>query len=53
MRSVGSALFPWDNCGQPLFDRIVEALLTEAPQAIVACSRPWTGAEAMVGSIWT
>jgi hypothetical protein len=29
MRRTAVELFPWDSCGQPLFDRIVEALLTE------------------------
>ncbi|MFE5339697.1 hypothetical protein ACFQ80_05730 [Isoptericola sp. NPDC056578] len=29
MRRAGDDLFPWKTCGQPLFDRIVNALLTE------------------------
>lgn len=29
MHKAGVELFPWDSCGQPLFDRVVEALLTE------------------------
>jgi hypothetical protein len=29
MSRAGVDLFPWTTCGQPLFDRVVEALLTE------------------------
>lgn len=29
MRRAGDDLFPWDSCGQPKFDKIVNTLLTE------------------------